>query len=115
MGVHHGLAQIVGARTGMPHGLANAVILAHALRFNASAVPTEAYRIGTALGDPDDPAGAVDRLRQRVGLPAGLSECGMDDDDLDAAVHLAADNRNVAANVRPVSPEDARSILEAAW
>ncbi|MGH9187026.1 MAG: iron-containing alcohol dehydrogenase family protein, partial [Acidimicrobiales bacterium] len=39
MGVHHGLAQLVGGRTGIPHGLANAVILAHALRFNAEAVP----------------------------------------------------------------------------
>ena len=35
MGVHHGLAQLVGGRTGIPHGLANAVILTHAVRFNA--------------------------------------------------------------------------------
>src|SRR6185437_2126217 len=33
MGVHHGLAQMVGGRTGIAHGLANALILAHAVRF----------------------------------------------------------------------------------
>src|SRR5438132_5455787 len=64
MGVHHGLAQLVGGRTGIPHGLANAVLLAHAVRFTAVAVPDAAARLGEALGDGDDPAGAVDRLRQ---------------------------------------------------
>src|SRR5437763_2388392 len=39
MGVHHGLSQLPGGRTRIPHGLANAVILAHAMRFNADAVP----------------------------------------------------------------------------
>src|SRR5206468_3542788 len=34
MGVHHGLSQLVGGRTGIAHGLANAVLLAHAIRFN---------------------------------------------------------------------------------
>src|SRR5437588_6574540 len=33
MGVHHGLSQLIGGRTGMAHGLANAVLLAHAVRF----------------------------------------------------------------------------------
>src|SRR5204862_3393967 len=71
MGVHHGLAQLVGGRTGIAHGLANAVILAHAIRFNAGdpALYEQLAKIGGALGDPDDPAGAVDRLRERIGLP----------------------------------------------
>ena len=75
MGVHHGLAQLVGGRTGIPHGLANAVILPHAMRFNAD---------GGARGDgrasaprsahPDDPAGAVAALVARLGLPTQLSD-----------------------------------------
>src|SRR5688572_30034435 len=44
MGVHHGLAQLVGGRTGIPHGLANAVILPHAIRFNQEAVPDAVAR-----------------------------------------------------------------------
>jgi maleylacetate reductase len=119
MGVHHGLAQLVGGRTGIPHGLANAIILAHALRFNAEAVPDELGRIGAALGaelgGPEDPAGAVDRLRARVGLPAGLSDCGMTDEDVAAVARMAPSSPAVAANVRPVSEDDARAILEAAW
>jgi len=117
MGVHHGLAQLIGGRTGMAHGLANAVLLAHAVRFNAGdpALYEPLARIGAALGDESDPAGAVDRLRERVGLPAGLSDCGMTDEDLDAVVRMSAGSPNVQANPRPVPEDEARGILEAAW
>jgi len=89
MGVHHGLSQLIGGRTGIPHGLANAIILTHAMRFNMEAVPEAMARIGTALGDPDDPAGAVDRLRERIGLPGQLSDVGVDDEDLAAVVRMS--------------------------
>jgi maleylacetate reductase len=114
MGVHHGLAQLLGGRTGIPHGLANAIILTHALRWNVDAVPDAAWRIGAALGDPDDPAGAVDRLRERLGLPGGLSEVGVTDADIDAVVRMSSGSPSVRANPRQVGEEDARTILEAA-
>jgi maleylacetate reductase len=115
MGVHHGLAQLVGGRTGMAHGLANAVILPHAMRFNAEAVPGELRRVGGALGDPDDPPGAVARLLERLGLPAGLNECGLTLDDIDAVARLAPSSPSVQANPRPVSEDDVREILAAAF
>jgi len=115
MGVHHGLAQLVGGRTGMAHGLANAVILPHAMRFNGDAVPAELARIGTALGAPDDPAAAVDNLLRRLELPTQLSDCGFTDEDLDAVVRLSQSSPAVQMNPKPVSEDDARSILEAAF
>ena len=113
MGVHHGLSQLVGGRTGIAHGLANAVILAHAIRFNADAVDLSG--IGAALGDVDDPAGAVDRLRASIGLPGRLSEVGLDEDDIDAVARLSQRNHNVKNNPKPVTEDDARAILEAAF
>jgi maleylacetate reductase len=115
MGVHHGLAQLVGGRTGMPHGLANAVILPHAIRFNAPAVPDAVRRIGEAFGAPGDPAAAVADLVARLGLPSGLSDCGFDDEDLDAVVRQSQSSPSVLANPRPVGEDDARAVLEAAW
>jgi len=115
MGVHHGLVQLLGGRTGIAHGLANALILAHALRFNAEAIPEQAGRIGDALGDPDDPAGAVDRLRERLGLPGSLADCGVTIDDLDAVARMSAGSQPIQANVRPVTEDDARAILAAAY
>jgi len=114
-GVHHGLSQLRGGRTGIPHGLANALILPHAIAFNAEAVPEEVRRIGRALGDEDDPVGAATRLRDRLGLPSGLSDVGVEDDDLAAIARLSQGNESVQRNPRPVSEADALSILEAAW
>lgn len=114
MGVHHGLAQLVGGRTGIPHGLANAMILPHAIRFNADAVPTAIAGLSLSMGVPD-PAAAVTDLVARLGLPSGLGECGVDEEDLDAVARMAPSNGNVANNPRPVSEEDARAILAAAY
>jgi alcohol dehydrogenase class IV len=115
MGVHHGLAQLVGGRAGIPHGLANAILLRHAIAFNASAVPDDVARIGEALGAPGDAAGVVDALRSSLGLPGRLSEVGVSQEDLDAVARLSQSNPNVMANPRPVSEDDARSILRAAF
>jgi alcohol dehydrogenase len=116
MGVHHGLSQLLGGRTGIPHGLANALVLPHAIAFNAEETPEEVRRIGRALGDENDPAGAVIRLRERLGLPGGISDLGLvDDDDLAAVARLSQANHSVRSNPRPVSEADALAILEAAW
>ncbi len=115
MGVHHGLAQLLGGRTGLPHGLANALLLSHAVAFNSGAVPAEVARIGEALGDADDAAGALDELRVRLGLPGRLSECGITPDDVEAVVRLSQSNPSVRGNPRPVGEDDARAILDSAW
>lgn len=114
MGVHHGLSQLVGGRTGLPHGLANAILLAHSIRYNADAVPDAIARIAEAFG-AEDAADAVDSLRERIGLPATLSLAGMAADDLDVVARLSQSNANVGRNPKPVSEDDARSILQAAW
>jgi alcohol dehydrogenase class IV len=95
----------------MPHGLANAIVLPHAVRFNADAVPDDVRRIGEAIGAPDDPASAIADLVARLELPSHLIEAGASDDDLDAVARMAPGNRNVANNPRPVSEDDARAIL----
>ena len=114
MGIHHGLSQLIGGRTGIPHGLANAVILPHAIRFNAPAVPDAVSRIGTAIG-ADDPAGAIEDLVQRLGLPTSLGDCGVSLADLEAVARLSQSNGSVQANPRPVGEEDAQSLLAAAF
>lgn len=114
MGVHHGLAQLVGAQAGIPHGLANAVILPHAMRFNASEVPDAMVRLATALGVPEDPADAVADLVARLGLPSRLSACGVTDADLVAVASAASRNHSVRANPRPVGEAEAFALLAAA-
>jgi len=114
MGVHHGLAQLVGARCGIAHGAANAMLLCHAVAFNASAADDEVRAIGDALGDGDDPIGAIDRFRERLGLPSGLTALGVTEADLDVVAGMAMASYPVQTNVRPVTEDDARMILAAA-
>lgn len=116
MGVHHGLAQMVGGRTGVAHGLANAVILAHAVRFNRDAVPEVIARLALLFGRRDgDAAAAIDALRARIGLPARLSECGVERDDIETVAEWSASNATVGKNPKKVTVEDARAILRAAF
>ena len=114
MGVHHGLSQLLGGRTGMPHGLANAVLLAASVRYNLEAVPKAISRIGVALGvgEDGDAVAAIDGLRERLGLPARLSDVGVTEDDLDAVARMAEGNPNVRNNPRPVDEASARALLE---
>ncbi|MGH8259998.1 MAG: iron-containing alcohol dehydrogenase family protein [Steroidobacteraceae bacterium] len=116
MGVHHGLAQMVGARTGIAHGLANALILAHAVRFNQDAVPEVSARLAMLFGRRDrDAAAALDDLRARIGLPAHLAECGVGRDDIEAVAVMSVANATVAKNPKKVGEADARAILQAAY
>ena len=119
MGVHHGLAQLLGGRTRLPHGLLNAVLLAHSVRFNEPAAPEAVGRLATALGvDPDAPgsaAEAIDALRASLGLPAGLGEAGVAEEDIEAVARLSQSSATVRANPRPVGEADALALLRAAW
>ena len=115
MGVHHGLAQLLGGRTGIAHGLANAVLLAHCTRFNADAVPDAVRRVGEAVGDIDDPAGAIEGLVASLGIDPQLADAGVTLDDIDAVARQAPSHGGVRQNPKPVDEDAARSILSAAF
>lgn len=114
MGVHHGLAQLLGGRTGIAHGLANAILLPHSIRFNADAVPGAVARVGEVLGDPDG-ATAVTKLLERLGIPTQLADCGVTLDDIDAVARQAPNHPTVRGNPTPVDEDGARQILTAAF
>ena len=114
MGVHHGLAQLMGGRTGIPHGLSNAIILPAAMAYNEVAVPEALGRLARAL-EVDDATAAVAALVERLGLPSRLGDVGVTDEDLDAVARLSQGNGNVRANPRPVGEDDARAILESVF
>jgi maleylacetate reductase len=114
MGVHHGLAQLVGGRTGIAHGLANAIVLPAAMAYNAGVVPDALAGLADALA-VDDATVAVAALVERLGLPTRLSDVGVDDDDIEVVARLSQSNANVRANPRPVSEDDARHILKSVF
>lgn len=123
----HALAYPLGGVFHLPHGLSNALVLPHVLRFNLPAA-SDAYAALAAHAFPDlariaDPVArtsafidALAGLSARVGLPQRLRDV---DIPQDALPRLAADamkqTRLLVNNPRPVDQDAALSIYTAAW
>lgn len=122
----HALAYPIGGTFHIPHGLSNALVLPHVLRFNAHAasaiyaeIAADAFpdfaEIGTQ-GRCDAFITALERLAQKLNMPTRLRDVNIPED---ALPKMAADamkqGRLLVNNPRPVTEEDALSIYKAAW
>ena len=94
-GLHHKICHVLGGRYGLPHAQTHAIMLPYVLAFNAPGAPDAAGRIGQALGS-EDPAGALQALAARLGLPRGLRDIGLREEQLAEAARL----------IEPVVPAD---------
>jgi alcohol dehydrogenase class IV len=122
----HALAYPVGGHYHVPHGLSNALMLAHVLRFNAETAAAAYVDIAPCafpelaeVGSQARAAAFAEKLAQlsvRVGLQQRLRDVGI---PADAVPMLAADamkqTRLLVNNPRPVTERDALKIYEAAW
>lgn len=75
MSLHHKLCHVLGGTFDLPHAETHAIILPHALAYNAAAVDAVTI-IGRAIGCDDAPAGLF-TLGRKLGLPASLQSLGM--------------------------------------
>jgi len=126
MGVHHGICHVLGGRYNAPHGVLNAIILPHAMRFNLP-VATAAYRalaptLGSRIQHSESPqlaeevCDAVTQFIREFGLPSRLRDLGIPKTDLPAVAEEAMRSQSVQRNPRPLRDAgDALQILEAAW
>jgi len=126
MGVHHGICHVLGGRYNAPHGVLNAIILPHAMRFNLP-IATSAYRalapaFGSRIQHSESPqlaeevCDAVTQFIREFGLPSRLRDLGIPKTDLPAVAEEAMRSQSVQRNPRPLRDAgDALQILEAAW
>src|SRR5690606_18434460 len=56
MALHHKLCHTLGGSFNLPHAQTHAVVLPHALAYNADAAPTAMEKIAAALGAPGEAA-----------------------------------------------------------
>jgi len=120
----HALAYPIGGVFHVPHGLSNALVLPHVLRFNAPA----AMGLYAELADlvaPGSTGGeaaraealvtALEALAQRTGIARTLREVGIAESDLDRLADEAMlQTRLLGNNPRDVTRADARAIYAAA-
>ena len=123
----HALAYPLGGHFHIPHGLSNALVLPHVLRFNVPAAsPLYAELAPLVLGErlrPGDAASQAEQLieelaalSQRTGLPTRLRDAGVPEAML---AQLARDamqqQRLLVNNPRELREADALAIYQAAY
>ena len=121
----HALAYPIGGMFHVPHGLSNALVLPHVLRFNLShAAPLYAQLAAIvaphATGSEEARAqaliDAMQELAAQTGIVRTLREVGIAESDLDNLAEAAMlQTRLLGNNPRTVTVEDARAIYAAAW
>mgnify|MGYP001465726779 CR=1 FL=1 len=89
--LHHKLCHTIGGTFNTPHAETHAIILPHAVHYNASAIPAATQRIAEALG-VDEAAGGLFDLTGAVGAPTSLKAIGMREADLELATEQLLEN-----------------------
>jgi alcohol dehydrogenase class IV len=112
MALHHKLCHVLGGSFDLPHAPTHAVILPHAVAYNAAGAPAAMAQIARALGVEDAATGLYD-LAKRLGAPTALSVLGMREADLASAAAMAA--ARPYPNPRPLQVEPLRRLLDDAF
>jgi alcohol dehydrogenase len=126
MGLHHALCNVLDEWEGVPHGMADSLILPHVIRFNAAATANELLPAAEAMGvstHGKPAAAAVEDLAQRVleleedmELPQQLRDVGIAQEDLRELAELAFQDPTVQNNPRRIKdPGPIEALLNEAW
>ena len=112
MALHHKLCHTLGGAFNLPHAETHAIILPHAVAYNASADPQAMSQIARALGANDAAVGLFE-LAGAIGVRRSLRDVGMREEDIDHASDLAV--TNPYWNPRPVERDAVRGLIARAW
>src|SRR5260221_3519242 len=126
MALHHGLCHVLGGTAGVPHGIANGIILPHAMRFNLDATAPQlaeaAGAMGISLEERSAEAAAEEGITRvyeligSLGLPQRLRDAGVVEAELPRLARLAFVSRTVQSNPRPIRDEaEIEALLRDAW
>jgi 4-hydroxybutyrate dehydrogenase len=124
LGAAHSMAHPLSTVAGVPHGLANAIVLAHIMEYNKPSSTARLGDVAQAMGcnvegrsekDRADAAiEAVQNLTERIDIPQSLSAVGVTADQIPEMVKQAVDDPNHLTNPRPCTAADFESLYNQA-
>jgi len=125
LGIVHSMAHSLGAFFDTPHGIANALLLPHVLKFNGKVCPELFRNMGRAFGldmekTSDDEAvnrvvNAVADLSKRLNIPQSLKEIGIPKEMIPQLAAQAINDACTPGNPREVTEEDIIKIYNEAY
>lgn len=125
LGIVHSMAHSLGAYFDTPHGLANALLLPHVLRFNGAVCPDLFRNMGRAfeldmenLNDEEaveKVVQAVKSLSIKLGIPQTLREIGISENMLPTLANQAIQDICTSGNPREVTAQDIYNLYKQAY
>jgi len=126
VGLVHAMAHSLGARYGVPHGLANTILLPHGMRYNMEACADQYALVAEAMGVgkqemSDDEAAeeaikAIEDLTKKIRLPGRLREVEVPREGLKDCAELSLSDGSIVYNPKSIyEAEEVLKVYEAAW
>jgi len=125
LGATHAIAHQIGGALDLPHGLLNAILMPHVMRFNAQTHAARYVDVARAFGvavdelRPEAAAEAaierVEALARALEIPSGLRSLGVDPADFERFGVNALGDAYITTNPRPVTEDNVRDICIAAY
>ena len=122
LGNVHAMSHPVGGHYGVPHGIANSILLTRIMTYNRYACPEKFADIAAAMGEDVDGLGAVDasvlavdavqNLSDDVGIPATLGEAGAKAEGIPVMAEDAMKSGNIQVNPRKTTIKDVIALYE---
>ena len=115
LGITHSVAHALGTVTDMHHGLANGIMIDHALRHNVEGAKERFVEMARTLHVPNPSAESffhwLRDLKHDLGIPKDLEAAGIDDSKLEALVDVAVEDGCHANNPVPCTRADFERIF----
>ncbi|MFH1149181.1 MAG: iron-containing alcohol dehydrogenase [Actinomycetota bacterium] len=126
VGLPHAMAHSVGDLFGVPHGVANSIVLPHAMRFNIDTCPDRYGLVALAMGldvarmsDREAAEAAIQAicaLTGSLGIVQRLRDAGVPSEGLEQAAELCMYDGSIVYNPTPIlEPEQVLEVFAQAW
>jgi alcohol dehydrogenase len=122
LGYVHAMAHQLGGLYNLPHGVCNAILLPHVERFNLIANPKRFVDIAVAMGEnveglsvrdaADVALKAIEKLSNDIGIPSGLAELGVKEEDFELMATNAMKDACSFTNPRIATLQDIIQIFK---
>ena len=125
LGLTHAMSHPLGGKYNLPHGLCNALLLPHVVKYNMDRASGRYSELAVAVGagkgwhtereNCESFIRFIINLGREIEIPDGLSEAGVKSKDLEALAEEAAEEAIGAPNPRPYTAQQVLDVYKAAF